>query len=550
VSKKEIGGLSVVISANAKEFEKTVDSVSKQLKNLTSIAASPLAAIGRGVSAPGQILAQSLQPVSAAISKMPVLGDVFAPLATPSGFFKAFTEEAKELALTSRQASGLGLRTGQLIALQHAAGPAAESVVPGLRHLSRELGAVALGSTDAAKRFEQFGFNAQDLVRGGLPAALTAIAQRAGTLPGEFEANRLAADMFGRKIGQELLPLLEKLKEGLGGLEGAAIARGLVPTADQMNSLKTFLVAKKEAEEGIAGLKRQLLLATADRMAAIADSVNQDPRRFATALGVAGALGSAGGAVMGGTIGFAVGGPAGAAVGASGGSVAGGSLAAGIVGIFGPPDVSEKRRKQYLAAVERDLRDMEGKLEAMTRTHFAGVIESLQTLVNTFGLAAGAAAAYRASLEGANAVEQQRIKYLTEQIELQRKAKAAFEGGQTGLESFVKKSAELRDLHEKGLISAQTLARATLTNVEALARAYPAAQYSPLAPLEMGTQEERSYNLADKHRRDEDEKPLWKQLIELEQRARANDDRLDRRAQQVLGVLRDIFTDSLDGPGY
>jgi hypothetical protein len=530
--KTEIGALSVRLSADAAQFHKAVDGAGARLASLTKAASSPLTA---GV-APLKAVEQGFAPLQRAIQDIPLIGAAMGSLASPEGFFKAFKEEAKTLVLTSRAASGLGLSTGQLIALEKAAGPAAESVIPALRHLSRELGAVAMGSAEAEKRFSQFGLSGQQLVKAGTAGALDLIAARAAKLPGVFETNRLAFEAFGKK-GQELLPMLEKLQAGLGTLEGKAIAQGLVPTQKQLDDLKIFIAAQKEADNAVAGLKRQALLAGSGRMAAIAHSVEKDPGRYLTAVGIAGALGGAGGAVLGGIGGFFAGGPPGAVAGAMAGGSLGATAAAGVVGIFGPPAVDKKK---YLEAAEREIRDMEAAFDKAKRDHFQGVIESLKVQADTMRMAGGAAAEYKAKLQGANEAEGAMIKSWTDWNALLAKGKAAEEAAISPMERIKQNLNEMADLYNRGKLSTAAFGNSMLKAKEELERAYGGGNEGPLNSLVRGSQAYRSFDLELERKAADakkNENPVAR-MNELFKMAAVRDAKRDQLLQQIVDGVR------------
>lgn len=519
--KTDVGKLSVILSASSTEFERAIDHASKRLSTFASVASAPLGMAGKALSAPGSLLAQGFAPIEHAVRSIPFLGDKIGELATPSGFLANLKEQAKELVHTAHQAESVGLRFGQLVALQRAAGPAADSVVPALRHFTRELGAVALGSSDAARRFSQFGLDGEKLVKLGPAKALEEIAKRAKTLPGALEEGKLAFDMFGKK-GQELGLMLERISGGLGKLEQKAIAQGLVPTGKQLDDLKRYLAAQKEIDALAQGMKVQAAVQVAEPAGNYAANLAKKP--LSTIWKTFSPLGWAVQAIPG-------------------------------QGVFENPGVN---RKNFREEAERDIRDMEAALGRATRQHFADLIAKLEATSATFHMAAGAAAEFMAKQQGATEAEAARIKVLTDTLRLQTSAKGFDEQALTGLEKYNATMNEARRALDAGMIGNRTFGSAQLNAIQALERAYPTNTPPPLQALVRGSQEDRSYGMelerdGKRHKWGGDLAADLKRIAELEAMALGVDQENGRKLDAIgraLGELgRKMEGEGMDAPG-
>lgn len=140
-----------------------------------------------------------------------------------------------------KEAAGLGLAPAALAQLKAAFKPVSDSLVPALQHLEAELGAVAEGSDEAAKKFEKMGLEALFLTDLSVDQVLMRIADQVKNAGSAFEQARIAQQAFGR-AGKELLPILKQGAEGIRANEERLKAMNITLT-------EGFINAETEAAE-------------------------------------------------------------------------------------------------------------------------------------------------------------------------------------------------------------------------------------------------------------------------------------------------------------
>jgi len=143
---------------------------------------------------------------------------------------KAAVEYGNQLDATSQRT---GVAVEDLAKLQYAAKlseTSAEALTSGLIKLSPKITAAAAGAPESAKLFQQFGIavrNADGSVRGASDV-LADLADVFSTMPDGPQKTALAVEFFGKKMGAELIPLLNQGKDGLKALGDEAVRLGLV----------------------------------------------------------------------------------------------------------------------------------------------------------------------------------------------------------------------------------------------------------------------------------------------------------------------------------
>lgn len=147
------------------------------------------------------------------------------------------------------QLDNLSQRTGiaveDLSRLQYAAkmsDTSTEALSKGLSNLSGLMVAAAQGAESSSALFQRFGIsvrNADGSVRGAYDVMLD-LADVFTTMPDGAEKSALAAEFFGKKLGVELIPLLNNGREGLKALGDEAERLGLVMSAEQAKAGAEF----------------------------------------------------------------------------------------------------------------------------------------------------------------------------------------------------------------------------------------------------------------------------------------------------------------------
>lgn len=129
-----------------------------------------------------------------------------------------------------------------------------EALGKGLAYLSNLMAAAAGGAGESAALFEKYGIavrNADGSVRSASDV-LADLADVFATMPDGVQKTALATEFFGKKMGQELIPLLNAGKAGLKALGDEAERLGLVMSGDQAKASAEF----NDNLDRMAGLAR------------------------------------------------------------------------------------------------------------------------------------------------------------------------------------------------------------------------------------------------------------------------------------------------------
>jgi hypothetical protein len=204
------------------------------------------AGIAQGALGKLQVQMGALEAASAkGLSFSGLAGIGLSATAAAAGLF-AITKSAADY---GDQLDNMSQRTGvaveDLAKLQFAAkmsDTTNEALGKGLAVLSNLMVGAAGGAEESSKLFERYGIavrNADGSVRSTIDV-LGDLADVFTTLPDGAEKTALATEFFGKKIGVELIPLLNQGKDGLKALGDEAERLGLVISADQAKAAAEF----------------------------------------------------------------------------------------------------------------------------------------------------------------------------------------------------------------------------------------------------------------------------------------------------------------------
>jgi hypothetical protein len=143
---------------------------------------------------------------------------------------KAAADTGDEL---NKMAQKTGIAVGELSKLQYAAdlaGVSHEALQKGLSSLAESMVSAATGSGDMAERYARLGITvrASDGTMKSSRQVLGELADRFAQMPDGVEKTELAIAIFGKKLGTEMIPLLNGGAAGLKELGDEAEAFGLV----------------------------------------------------------------------------------------------------------------------------------------------------------------------------------------------------------------------------------------------------------------------------------------------------------------------------------
>ena len=147
------------------------------------------------------------------------------------------------------QLDAMSQRTGvaveELAKLQYAAklsDTSSEALGKGVGYLSRLMVAAGSGATESAKLFDRFGISVrnQDGTIRNTSEVLYDLADVFSTMPDGPEKTALAAEFFGKKLGQELIPLLNSGSAAFREMGDEAERLGLILSAEQAKAAADF----------------------------------------------------------------------------------------------------------------------------------------------------------------------------------------------------------------------------------------------------------------------------------------------------------------------
>lgn len=163
-----------------------------------------------------------------------------------------FAEVGGEVSKLTRYTGGSAEEMSRLRFAAHETGIDTDALGASLGILSKHLGA-----NDKAAR--AMGVTYRDTHGKALPlnTVLLGLAERFKKMPDGIDKNKLALDLFGRS-GLQLLPFLNKGKDGLAALEAEATKFGVVLTQDNLDAVRKNTVAHREFDAAMEGLQIQV----------------------------------------------------------------------------------------------------------------------------------------------------------------------------------------------------------------------------------------------------------------------------------------------------
>lgn len=190
------------------------------------------------------------------------------------GIVEGSIESAHGLEVLAQQ---IGVATGPLQELEYAAratGSSTEALTSGVGHFALVLDEANKGSQEAKKSLSGLGPEVMKLLKANAPLedVLAGIAEKFHEMPDGTKKTALAMQVFGRG-GRELIPLLNRGKEGLADLRKEFVALGGETASGDLKQLAEL--KKTTVDLGVAwdGIKGQIALALVPALKDVADSV-------------------------------------------------------------------------------------------------------------------------------------------------------------------------------------------------------------------------------------------------------------------------------------
>jgi hypothetical protein len=167
-----------------------------------------------------------------------MLGSLFVGLSVV-GFVGKIKQAVNALDEVSKSAQKAGTSTENLSALNFAGDQSGvKDMTKSLVALVDSLDQAKSGTGPAAEAFATLRIDPAQFTDSS--DALDAIAERFAVMPDGVDKTALAIDLFGKKIGPELIPLLNQGREGIQALKDEAAALGVVIGGDSARAAEQF----------------------------------------------------------------------------------------------------------------------------------------------------------------------------------------------------------------------------------------------------------------------------------------------------------------------
>lgn len=249
-----IGELIVTLTADASGVEAGVRKTQEQL-----------ASMGAGAVAMGNLASDAIEKIAQWVVQ-----------ATTSVI--RWTGEAGRMAEQTEQLSmQLGIAADSLegwTVSMARVGLGQESLVTGMRTLSREMIGLEQRNDKAIALWQRLGFSWEDATAGGktTEGMIRQIADAFAAMPDGAEKSRLAIELFGRS-GLQMIPILNKGSAGLDELRLKSIEFGNVLTEQQRSALSTYDDALDDLGTSLKGFTTQVGAAFAPGLTALVNGM-------------------------------------------------------------------------------------------------------------------------------------------------------------------------------------------------------------------------------------------------------------------------------------
>ena len=243
---KNFGRVNVSITASTGGLTAGLASAGKQLSGFQGLVSRMTGGMGSGfASATLGVLGLGRGASTAAVG-VAILSGAMKSLLLPLGIIAALTAPFVAIGKAMAYAEGvhnlateLGVASGQLQVLQHAAGEVGvsqEQLTGGLRRTARMTSELASGTPAAVKAFQGLGLTMQDMAGLDTAGQFALIADRIAALPPEMQA-AAAIDIFGRS-GQGMLNFLRQGGEGIREMDTLLTNLGVKMSGEQTAAIE------------------------------------------------------------------------------------------------------------------------------------------------------------------------------------------------------------------------------------------------------------------------------------------------------------------------
>jgi hypothetical protein len=278
---KNFGRVNVSITASTGGLTRGLANAGKQLSGFQGMVSRLTGGMGSGfASATLGVLGLGRGASTAAVG-VALLSTAMKSLLLPLGVIAALTAPFVAIGKAMAYAEGvhnlateLGVASGQLQVLQHAAGEVGvsqEQLTAGLRRTARMTSELAAGTPAAVKAFQGLGLTMQDMAGLDTAGQFALIADRIAALPPEMQA-AAAIDIFGRS-GQGMLNFLRQGGEGIREMDALLTALGVKMSGEQTAAIEGMGDALGRLSLLVQGFINQFTAGVAPAITAVANLV-------------------------------------------------------------------------------------------------------------------------------------------------------------------------------------------------------------------------------------------------------------------------------------
>lgn len=171
----------------------------------------------------------------------------------------AFTDTARAAALLNRSIGGTVEDSSRLIFAANESGVSTDKFGQSMKLLERNIVSVGGKAPAGAAALKEIGVSATDAHGAVKPMSelMPELAEKFAELPNGAEKSALAMKLFG-KSGLDMLPLLNKGKEGIAELTAESDKYGHTISGPQAAAVKDNIVAQRQFNAALEGVKIQL----------------------------------------------------------------------------------------------------------------------------------------------------------------------------------------------------------------------------------------------------------------------------------------------------
>lgn len=258
----------------------------KEIQSAVQNATNEMGAFGTAISSATAAIGEVAGPIGVAIGAIAIVATTVA--AAGLAIFE-LTKKAAEAALElEHMVEQTGLSAKTITSLKFAAdesGKSIEGLGRGMKLFELTVAQAAQGSDKAGEALKRLGITSKEALQ-DLDGALAKVFKRIYEAPEGIEKVSLAADAFGKRIGPQLIPLIQAFHGNLGELIKRAEELGVTLDEEGIRSLAEFQKNMNALQAQAAGLARTFAVEVApvltDALQDISRYLSENKQNFKT----------------------------------------------------------------------------------------------------------------------------------------------------------------------------------------------------------------------------------------------------------------------------